>query len=520
MIEKQASFTGAEQRAGVSILPFIVHGLFGLGPRRRQARQPAPSPQDRPQRSKGPSRASRAAPVGNEDLNKGDALFHIDDEDEDDLLPANFTFDWAAYRAHFGDTPMEDAVTSMFAEYAVLYGRIAEWITSATPKPTTLQEARDIAHHAEDFVVKLVTPILGAVQTPKIHKLLRHTFDAINLHGNLQNANTGSSEVGHKLDKPFYRRTNKTLADFTLQIVRQAQGSRALLKRHAAKDAALESSVRVQPGGGPEAGHGCATGRGRADVPPSAANEPTASVARGAPRPRQYGGDAASAAGAAPCGGAHAAADRSPAAGDAAANSAPRVRLRRRVFRSQMTIGVLSRRPGLGRLAELLGQAATDEVRVVHAVDIAARLDCGARMRQVVRAASSFRQKPWYDAVLYDGSHDDEMLVGDVRAIVRESTQDIAVICTWEPATSPPGCPFAARSCTRLKWATPDNPDEGDWCLRAVPVRSIRRLVHVVPDFSTLPRARGVEALPAGRRAPVAQARQMRYFLNDFYPWG
>eukprot|EP00170_Pyropia_yezoensis_P001967 contig_8415_g1971 len=163
-------------------------------------------------------------------------------ESGDDLLPANFTFDWAAYRAHFGDTPLEDAVTSMFAEYAVLYGRIAGWITSATPKPTTLQEARDIAHHAEDFVVKLVTPILGAVQTPKIHKLLRHTFDAINLHGNLQNANTGSNETGHKLDKPFYRRTNKTLADFTLQIVRQAQGSRALLKRHAAEDAALESS--------------------------------------------------------------------------------------------------------------------------------------------------------------------------------------------------------------------------------------------------------------------------------------
>lgn len=141
-------------------------------------------------------------------------------------------------------------------------------------------------------------------------------------------------------------------------------------------------------------------------------------------------------------------------------------------------------------------------------------------MRQVVRAASFLRQKPWYDAVVYDGNHDDEMLVGEVRAIVRESTQDIAIICTWEPATSSPGCPFAARSCTRLKWATPDNPDEGDWCLRAVPVRSIRLLVHVVPDFSILPRARGVEALRAGRRAPVANVRQMRYFFNNCYTWG
>eukprot|EP00170_Pyropia_yezoensis_P006818 contig_27790_g6840 len=112
-----------------------------------------------------------------------------------------------------------DAVTAMFAEYAVLYGRIAGWITSTTPTPMTLSEAKDISQHAEDFVLNFVTPILGVVQTPKIHKLLRHVFDAINLHGNLQNGNTGGNEVVHKLDKHFYCRTNKTLADFTQQLV-------------------------------------------------------------------------------------------------------------------------------------------------------------------------------------------------------------------------------------------------------------------------------------------------------------
>lgn len=37
-MEKQATFTGAQQRAGVYVLPFIFQGLFGLG-RRRPAGQ-------------------------------------------------------------------------------------------------------------------------------------------------------------------------------------------------------------------------------------------------------------------------------------------------------------------------------------------------------------------------------------------------------------------------------------------------------------------------------------------------
>lgn len=542
--EKQASFTGAEQRAGVAILAFVVHGLFGLGPRRRKERQPADASHRPAKRSRGPPLGNGGGAERTENTSSDESLFNAAQEDDDEPLPTNFSFDWEAYRARFADTPIQDAVTAMFAEYAVLYGRIAGWITSTTPTPMTLSEAKDISQHAEDFVLNFVTPILGVVQTPKIHKLLRHVFDAINLHGNLQNGNTGGNEAVHKLDKPFYRRTNKTLADFTQQLVRQAQGSRAVLRRNAAKDAAAATSLGgtangcAVPGREPASAAATSGPRGRdADVGRSASAGPAvAAPARTAvlsgPAARE---SAPGLAGHAPGG-----VDASRRARDAIAGgpfgsgrvpggthddigqrqSLARPRLQRRVFRARMTVNVLSRRPGLSALPSLLGRSPTDNVQVVNSVYIAAQLDCGARMRQLVRAASSFRHKPWYDAVLYDGDRDDEMLVGEVRAIIRERTQDLAVICNWEPAASPDGCPLSARSCTRLMWAKPATTEAGDWCLRVVPVRSIRRVVHVVPDFSALVRTRGVEASPPGHRADVAELRSMRYFLNDFFPWG
>lgn len=551
--EKQASFTGTEQRAGVAILPFVVHGLFGLGKRRIQERRPADSSKRAAKRSRCTPRATGAAVVGDEHVTSSNTFFNAAQEDDHEPLPANFTFDWAAYRAHFGDTPMQGAVTAMFAEYAVLYSRIAGWTTSTSSKPTTLNEANDIRQHAEDFVLKFVTPILGVVQTPKVHKLLRHVFDAIKLHGNLQNGDTGGNEAVHKLDKPFYRRTNKTLADFTHQIVRQAHGSRAVLKRNAAKDAIAASSSRPAVSGpaGPssECGAGVHATLGQDAVPGGGLSPGKGGAARGsvtAGTAAGSRGSAASVPGGGACGGAGSAlstasrrADASrrvigaraggsasgardgPAADSRMAASPPgRPRRQRRVFRTGMTVGVVSRRPALSTLPLLLNRSPSDKLRVVSAVYIAARLDCGARMRQLLRAAPSFRHKPWYDAVLYDGDRDDEMLVGEVRAIIRERGQEVAIICNWEPTASPSGCPLAERNCTRLKWATPATAEEGDWCLRAAPVRRIRRVIHVVPDFSALVRERGVEGRPPGNRADLGELRAMRYFVNDFYQWG
>lgn len=471
--EKAATFTGATQRAGTYILPFVMPAIFALG---RLRRQPAPqslpssrAPAQVPRRArsggrrKGGSVAARKrrAPPVNTTADCEEILDSAGEEEEP--APPGETFNWAAYRAAFGDTPYEDAVTHMFAEYAVLYGRIAGWVTSATPVLMTVEEGKSISEQAAAFVTDFLTPILGPAHTPKVHKLLRHVLDAIRMHGNLRNGNTDKNESYYKDDKRFYQRTNKAVATFTLQLVRQAQGSRALLRR-IDNDADMDRHR---------------AGRGRR-------SHPTLSGAA--------------------------------AAGDVArpVRHLPKI-----------PIAVLARRPGLQRLGQLLQMPDARKVPVLTFVKFTARLDCDTAVEQTLWSTPSYRGAPWFDAVLYSleadqrrgtaASDSAEVLhVGDVRALIRCAEGDVAVVCEMEPVAPEPGCPLFERGCTRLKWATP--PLGSDWALRAVPVRSVRRVVHVVPDFKDLSARRGLRALPPGYRGPLREHRDMRFFVNDFTP--
>lgn len=376
-------------------------------------------------------------------------------------MPPGATFNWAAYRAAFGETPYEDAVTHMFAEYAVLYGRIAGWVTSATPVPMTVDEGKSISEQDAGFVTDFLTPILGPAHTPKVHKLLRHVLDAIRMHGNLRNGNTDTNESYHKDDKQFYQRTNKAVATFTMQLVRQAQGSRALLRR-INNDAPMDYRR---------------AGRGRRS------------------RPTLFG---------------------ATAAGDVA---------RPMRHLPKISIAVLARRPGLQRLGQLLRMPDARRVPVLTFVKFVARLDCDTAVEQTLWSTPSYRGAPWFDAVLYSLEADQEggtrdsgevLHVGDVRVLIRFAEDDIAVVCEMEPVAPEPGCPLFKRGCTRLKWATP--PLGSDWALRAVPVRSVRRVVHVVPDFKDLSARRGPRALPPGYGGSLREHRDMRFFVNDFTP--
>jgi len=125
----------------------------------------------------------------------------------------------------------------MLAEYASLYARIAGWTTSVKPAPMTLEEGNSIQDQATHFVLNIMSPILGYVHTSKVHKLLAHLMDSIRYHGNLSNGNTSTNESAHKSDKKFYRRTNMVMTMFTVQLVRQAQGSREVVRKHNASDA-------------------------------------------------------------------------------------------------------------------------------------------------------------------------------------------------------------------------------------------------------------------------------------------
>jgi len=549
--DKQATFTGAQQRAGVYALPFAVDGIFGFGRSR-------PKVQSKRKRS----RAAAAAKQMREET-AGSGFFFQEGaaDEEDEELPAGFSFDWDAYRAKFGDTPIQDAITTMFAEYAVLYGRIAGWANSAVPPAMTLAEGKSIADQAEHFVLNIMAPILGTVRTSKVHKLLAHVMDAIRYHGNLRVGNTADNEAAHKDDKPFYRRTNMNLATFTQQLVRKAQGAREVTRKNAVLDSEAYSTLPLVPKrvtGGRK--HDVAGGAAGAATPAATAAVDMMAAAP-APRVASAGGDAAATSApvvGAPTGGTIPAASVSAVA-SSSAGDVGRASLKRRPTNNLKwsRIGDLSQRPGLAALGQLFKLSPERKVPVLATVGIDATFDCNTKSRQLLRASPHFKNnKPWYDSILFtlgaseeakdggdnggdesagadgsanaDGSGTGErdsnvgvpravVHAGEVRAIIRCKEDDYAVICAMDVVDAVPGCPFDVRCCTRLRWA--GSASTGP-VIRAVPLKHVTRVIHVVPDFKDLASRKGMGAAPACDDGPPADLFAMRYFLNEFYPWG
>lgn len=478
--ELQANFTGNQQRQGVFILPHAVAKVFALG----RPRAPRDSDDDAGtsdvETKVGGKEASAVASnkqlprrkMANKQPASTDGGYNVpaitfeDGDDSEDNIPSGFSFDWAAYKELWGETPYEDAVTALFAEYAVIYARIASWTTAdGAPPPMTLDHAQNLHEHAGEFVKNYVRPILGAVSTPKIHKLLCHLLAAIKMHGNLANGNTSGNEAAHKTDKRFYRRTNRVNATFTAQIVRQSQGTQTLLARMAVKDrdAIHKDTLR------------------RARLSAARGGQLTALTSR-------------------------------------SVRGVPRV-----------AVGALSRRPGLARLSSLLGLHPNVQVHVLGRVVFSAQLDDGTPLRQTLRAYTSYRNTgAWFDVAVYTIALEEAVVdkgvaakplhYGEVRALLRYKEDDVAVVCELQEVDVDATCPIGERDCKRFKWAVPSQGD-GDWLLRVVPMSCIRRISHMAPDFAELSSRRGIKALPARHSAPLPDQRQMRYYENAFFPW-
>ena len=506
-----------------------MDGIFGFGRRR-------------PKSHAKPKKNRKAASVthAQDGATGGDLLFQQGACDEDDEeLPVGFSFDWKAYKEKFGETAIQDAVTIMFAEYASLYSRIAGWTTSATPSAMTLAEGESIADQAENFVINIMSPILGVEHTSKVHKLLCHVKDAIRYHGNLRVGNTADKEAAHKDDKPFYRRTNMNLATFTQQLVRQSQGAREVLRKNAVLDAEAYRTLPLVPN--PRGSR-----RQRVTVPGT--GDGAAVVAAAAAEAAETVPNAAGVAAGgstAPSGGrggamceATSAVSRATdhalsTAGIGGAPSGKRQRARSANNLQWCKIGDLSQRPGLGAVGQIFKLPPESKVPVLAMVELDATFDCKTRTKQLLRAAPQFKNgKPWYDAILYtldaekqteNAVHDDGYVApnvihaGEVRAIVRCKDDDYAVTCEMDVVDAEPGCPFGARFCTRFKWA--GHASTGP-VIRAVPLRNVTRVIHMVPDFKDLASRKGLGVAPARYDGSRADLHAMRYFLNEFYPWG
>jgi len=470
----------------VNAFPFTVPGIFArMGgnpqPEEVAAGQPteadgAPAPAERA--AGGGAATVNAAPPAEGNQGSGGAGDDGDDADSDEdaaKVKSGFKYDCGAYHAAFKDTPFDQAVTAMFAEYAVLYARIAGQVGESFPPTMTLDIGEEISNQATAWVNNYVTPILGQLNSTKVHKLLRHVLDAIKLHSNLVNGNTASNEALHKDDKPFYLRTNKNPKTFTQQLVRQAVGAKAIMAKLVAERQAWRLPRR----------------RGRRG---RAAHRVRGSVCAAAARRAQQAGSSA--------------ADMSGAG----------IAVKRSSHLQRMRIEALAERPGLTNVGELLGVEHADTVTVLKHAFIDAVFECGTVRRQHVRASPDCRGKPWFDRVWYQPTAGvAQYCIGEVRAIVRTASGDQAVVAEMVPVASEPGCPLVERGCTRLQWHR--RATETDCAVRVVPLARVRRVIHVVPDFKELADRRGFDAAPAEMDAPIEERLAMHYFLNVFRPW-
>ncbi|KAK1867539.1 hypothetical protein I4F81_010046 [Pyropia yezoensis] len=496
--ETQAVFTGKQQRDGVSGIPHLVAGVW----RSRGALHAT----DNIEQSVSPVGVySPTLPVGDgiedalPDLATRVAALHLDGPQEgegDDASDGGGggPFDWQAYRAVWQQTPVDQAITAMFAEFAVLHAEMSGYTCSTSPLPLTLDVGKCIANRAERFVTLYVTPILGAQHSTKIHRLLCHVMGAIRMHGNINNGNAGINEGLHKEDKPYYARTSKGIMEFTRQLVVQAQGARIIKRRNAGDDegaAALLEHCRSDEdcdsdGSGLDVDEEGLLGDGRVDWPNGGVAEREADQA---PAPAPSGLRAVN-----------------------AAVRAPAYHLRR------VPLSTIAQWPGLSGIAAALELPEDERVRLSSRISFMAVFECGWTVQQLLYASPCFRGAPWYDCVLYSPTPDASSLaVAEVRAIVRRPEGDVAVVADMAVVEGVPNCPLVSRGCTRLAWSVPEG--ASDICLRTLPLACVRRVVHVVPDFADMVERVGVEAVPPGWDAPVADRLAMRFFINAFYPW-
>lgn len=463
--ETQATYTAKQQRDGVATTAFIVAGVWRPRGSQSVPERAADLAVDAAADLTSRALAGDAAPgVGGGGAGHNDAPVVAER-----AAVGTAAFDWEAYRAVWADTPIDEAITAMFAEFAVLHAQLSGSVRSTSPPPLTIAVGRDIADRAERFVLQYVTPILGKQNSTKVHKLLCHVMEAIRMHGNFVNGNSGVNESLHKGDKAYYARTTKDIARYTRQLVVQAQGARRIQQRNIVDD---QAAMDV----GAEGDEDAWTGDEGADDDASADE-----------------------------------------------NDAPASRSERRrpsVYHLPLvSLAHLSSIAGLHGIEDALGLGPDDHVRLISRVRVTARFDDDRTAPQLLYAAASFRGSPWYDTVLYSPAADStHVCVGEIRALVRRPSGDVAVLADMVAVEPVARCSLVARGCTRLAWHVPDG--ESDVRLRAVPLASIRRAIHVVPDFRDLAHRRGWDAEPAAWSSPREERLAMRYFLNDFYVWG
>lgn len=174
----------------------------------------------------GSSRAGEDDPLPDDEEESSGAARAGDAADKElvSAVKDNANFDRKAYRWDFPDTPPHAPIPAMFAEYALLVGRITPLLGAAVASPMTLSEGEAIAKQAQEFLLCYAVPILRPLHTTKVHKLLAHLLEAVRMHGNIMNGDAGHNDQRHKDDKGHYARTNKSMSGFLRRLLTPCAG--------------------------------------------------------------------------------------------------------------------------------------------------------------------------------------------------------------------------------------------------------------------------------------------------------
>ena len=447
--------TGRLWRYGLCIMPHMIAGVGG----------PAEGE---------PLRHADAAPtrVSATQRRLSDAHEELDDghgpdggglDAADEVLPDPVVPDVVSspkYRRLFGDLPLHMAVLDVFCRMAALGGRLMGDNMADTVRMSEVQ-MRALADEARVFIIDYVDILFGPAHTTKAHRLANHLLAALLANGNMWEGDTSENEALHGPCKRMYARTNKRGPTIVLQMMRAAETQAEVLRE-----------LREQETEGAGGNHGIS------DLLEEVVD-----------------------------------------AGDVAAASDS---LLSRSHRGRRTcLADVERVPGLCRVGALLGRGPRCSLVVSTSCTFNCTFEWGAAsVVQTACASNSYLGKPRYDHVWYTNSSG-QMRLGWLRLVVRVLggvVDDFAVVWCMEEVPSMPQCSLTRSGCKRVAWCFEST--DAEWpALARVPLSSILRVEHVVPDFRDLGDQHGLRAVPSNIPDTADERHAARFFTNAFYPF-
>jgi len=263
----QPTYKGRQWRHGLVYWPFMVAGLIGppdddnddataapaAAPPRRRRRSSTATGSGSSSASGSPTRSlidrsgltdGTDSPVPNSDHDTDDTNSEGDEAAAKGSVPNPLRKkNKEEYKRVFKGKAVHEAVLHVVCSLTRLMGKLCG-DNMPVGAMRTEKEAAALQQEASTFVTDLVRVLFGAVNTTKMHRLAFHLLQELLLRGNLEEGDTSTNEMLHKLLKAMYRVTNKHPDNFQVQMMRCEQTLLHILTE--AADERLREAERLE----------------------------------------------------------------------------------------------------------------------------------------------------------------------------------------------------------------------------------------------------------------------------------